>query len=391
VPEKEIKERQIREEDGNTNIIHVREPVFIPQTDEKKPPLTAEQVVRQSLNEALVTPNNFIGGTQFYDYDEHKQFPVVCKVLSLSVIQLEDGEVPIGMPSLSDTLRWEITGDVWRTQDGKNVQLIMLKPMEVGLKTNMIIVTNRRIYQILLSSTRDSYMPMIKFRYPFGSQFITARTMTDTEKQNSELKDEEGLYLSYNYRIIAGWAIIGLFKPEWTPLDAWDDGHKTYIRLPRMVLQKEYPTIFEKRNYIVNYRLDDDLIIIDKLITEITLRLDNKRVRVIKKRGKAENLMRYIKTPIEVVETPVEGEKPMTYTFEIKGEAVWMPKKVLQSGEETILLFDGEHFLEDGLHIIDEENKPVEYVMNGNIITIQKVISKISLAYNLETVEIIRK
>jgi type IV secretion system protein VirB9 len=389
VTEEEARERDIRKNGEQTNIISVREPIFVPYVEgTARPARTAEQVIENSLKDAMVTPQNFIGGTHIYDYNENQQFPVVARMLSLSVIQLEDGETPIGQPYLSDTLRWEITGDVWRTNEGKSVQLIMLKPMEVGLKTNMIVITNRRIYQFVLSSTNNSYMPMIKFRYPFEMQFITERVIAEREQAARE--KEAGYYLSYNYKIVAGWVISGWFKPEWTPVEAWDDGHKTYIRLPRMVLQKEYPVIFEKRNYIVNYRLQENVMILDKLVEDVTLRLNRKRVRVIKKKGEAEDLRRYVKNPIEVVvDEPVEEAKG--YVFEVTGDAVWKPKKVVESNNETILIFETDHFIEGGLYIVDDEGKEVEYMLNGNIITIPKVINRIIVAYNLETVEVLKK
>jgi P-type conjugative transfer protein TrbG len=259
VTEEEAAERERTRREAYLNIIEVKNDIFVPVDSTTQRTLTKEQIVQNAMQEAMVTPKNFIGGTQFYDYNEHKQYPVVCKVLGLSVLQLEDGEVPIGVPYLSDTLRWEITGDVWRTQDGKNIQLVMIKPLETGLSTNMVLVTTRRIYQIMLTSTRDSYMPMVRFRYPMQAystqpRFNTARTIE--EERIRKEKEDEGYYLSYNYKIISGWWLSGWFKPEWTPTEAWDDGHKTFIRLPRGVLQMEYPTVFEGSTYIVNYRVN---------------------------------------------------------------------------------------------------------------------------------------
>lgn len=296
----DAEKREQERRDADTKIIIMKDEVFVPIESQAQKAMSKEQVVQLSMQEALVTPNNFIGGTQFYDYNEYKQYPVVCKVLSLTVIQLENGEIPIGVPYLSDTLRWELTGDLWRTVDGMEVQLVIIKPLEPGLSTNMILVTNQRIYQFVLSSTRDSYMPMVKFRYPLShKQFITARTL-DQEAERSGLA-EEGNYLSYNYKIKSGWAMLGWFKPGWQPTEVWDDGHKTYVRLPRGVLQREYPVIFEKSNYIINYRVNENIIIIDKLISSMSMRLNHRRVRIYKSRGEAKDLRRYVKHETEVI------------------------------------------------------------------------------------------
>jgi type IV secretion system protein VirB9 len=373
----------------NTNVIIMKDEVFVPVDSQTHKPMSAGQVVQRSMQEAMVTPQNFIGGTQFYDYNEYKQYPVVCKMLSLTVIQLENGEVPIGVPYLSDTLRWELTGDVWRTVDGLSVQLVMIKPLEPGLTTNMILVTNQRIYQFVLTSTRDSYMPMVKFRYPLAqNRFITAETLRRQEEQNDREADE-GYFLSYNYKIVSGWFLTGWFKPQWQPTEAWDDGHKTYVRLPRGVLQKEYPVIFEKSNYIVNYRVNENIIIMDKLINNVTLRLDNKRVRIIKGRGEPKDLRRYVKK-----ETEVTGDMPPLKNgvrFEIQGDVPWVPQKVIEYDGETHIFFDEGLFNDGVLQIIDEKRNAVEYRRVGNIITIPAVIKKIQLAYNNRMLTITRK
>jgi len=388
VSDEEAEKREKERQEANTNVIVMKDEVFVPVDVQTHKPLSKDQVVQRSMQEAMVTPQNFIGGTQFYDYNEYKQYPVVCKVLSLSVIQLENGEVPIGVPYLSDTMRWELTGDVWRTVDGLSVQLIIIKPLEPGLTTNMILVTNQRIYQFVLTSTRDSYMPMIKFRYPLPRKnFITAETLRQEPEQGE--REQEGYYLSYNYKIKSGWVLTGWFKPDWQPIEAWDDGHKTYLRLPRGVLQREYPTVFEKSNYIINYRVNENIMILDKLITNVTLRLNGKRVRVIKKKGEAEDLRRYVKRETEVI-----GFKPPLKNgvhFEIQGDVPWVPEKVIEYDGETHIFFNDGVFNDGVLQIIDEKRGAVEYRRMGNVITIPRVIKKVQLAYNNQILIITRK
>jgi hypothetical protein len=231
-------------------------------------------------------------------------------------------------------------------------------------------------------------MPMIKFRYPLQQgSFLTAETLRNqNERSDTEAR---GQYLSYNYTIISGWIISGWFKPDWSPTEAWDDGHKTYIRLPRGVLQREYPTVFEKSNYIVNYRVSENVMILDKLISEITLRLNGKRVRIIKNKGEAKDLQRYVKREAEAI-----GEMPPLNNkvyFEIQGNVPWVPEKVIEYDSETHLFFTERVFDDGVLVIIDEKLNSVEYRKLGNIITIPMVIKKIQLAYNNQILIITRK
>lgn len=387
----EAEERERQRKESDLNVINTTREIFIPVDSQTQKPLTSgrDQAVRGSMQEALVTPQNFIGGTMFYDYNEHKQFPVVCKVLGLTVIQLENNEVPIGVPFLSDTVRWEITGDVWRTVDGLQVQLVMLKPLEAGLTTNMVLVTNMRIYQFVLTSTRDSYMPMVRFRYPFSHmKFITAETIREEEAKSRT--EKEGYYLSYNYRITGGWFLSGWFKPDWMPDEAWDDGHKTYIKLPRGVLQMDYPTVFEENTFIVNYRVQENVMILDKLIKKVTLRLNGKRVVIEKMKGEANDLRRYVKREVEVV-----GDKPPVgnqVRFDIKGDVPWVPEKVIEYGGETYIFFGDNVFNEENvLYVIDEKRNHVEYRRNGNVVIIPSIIRKVQLAYNNQFLTITRK
>jgi len=389
VTEEEANEREKERKERNINVINTKEEIFIPVDSQTQKPLSRDEAVKGSMQEALVTPKNFLGGTMFYDYNEHKQYPVVCKVLGLTVIQLENNEIPIGVPYLSDTMRWEITGDVWRTTDGMTVQLVMLKPLEAGLTTNMILVTNVRIYQFVLTSTRDSYMPMVRFRYPLSqAKFITAETIRNDEIKSQQ--EKEGYYLSYNYRITGGWFLSGWFKPEWMPTEAWDDGHKTYIKLPRGVLQMNYPTVFEERNFIINYRVSENVMILDKLVKKCTLRLDGKRVIIEKLKGEANDLRRYAKREVEVI-----GDKPYlenNVRFDIKGETPWVPEKVIEYNKETYIFFKDNVFNDENvLYVINEKREHVEYRQNGNVIIIPGIIRKVQLAYNNQMITITRK
>jgi type IV secretion system protein VirB9 len=393
IPRDKVMEETREALDRNTNVVVVKDPVFIPVDGQGNPVErnTQSEVVRGAMQDALVTPKNTIGGTQIYDFNEHRQYPVVTRLLSLTVIQLQQGEIPIGTPYLSDTLRWELAGDVWARDNGTQTQLIMIKPLEIGLNTNMIIITNKRVYQIILSSTRDMYMPMVKFRYPFEAPFISIGSPQERKPEEAGSGEEPGStseFLAYNYKIKAGFLGWGWGKPEWAPIEAWDDGHKTYIRLPRMVLQKDYPVVFEKRRYIVNYRIYHEVMELDKLVTDVTLRLGRKKVRIIKRRGEPEDIRNYMKNPIEIIEE--EEMLPTPILYRIEGNAVWAPRKVIEDNGETIIMFNDELIEDEDILIIDGDNIPVEYVKRGNMILIDHVIDTIQMAYHGEAVTVIK-
>jgi type IV secretion system protein VirB9 len=72
------------------------------------------------------------------------------------------------------------------------------------------------------------------------------------------------------------------------PRRVYDDGKKTYLYFDPQVLQRELPGIFENRNDVVNYRVKENLIIIDKLIERITVQYRKERITVTKKKEKSQ-------------------------------------------------------------------------------------------------------
>jgi type IV secretion system protein VirB9 len=87
-------------------------------------------------------------------------------------------------------------------------------------------------------------------------------------------------FLSFNYRVTHQ-----IFrKPQWFPDLVFDDGRQTYIVFPKGVLQAQYPAVFDNRNNVINYRVFEHIMILDKLIEKTTLRLDSHQVVIEKKR-----------------------------------------------------------------------------------------------------------
>lgn len=264
--------------------------IVIDKKEAENKGLTGKDAVRQSMKDSMVTLENFTGGTSYYDYDENRQFPIFTKLLSLTTIMLNDDEYMAegSSPYMSDTERWEITGDVWESDKG-NRQLVMIKPKKSNLETNMMIVTNKRIYHFVLYSTDKEYQPMVRFTYPGENKFITSHTKKVLPYGiKSSYDDIDPSMLSFNYKVKVP---LSSRNVEWIPNRVYDDGSHTYILLPEIVLQKEFPAIWENNTDIVNYEIDPEfhnLIIINKLINKVTLRVGKKKVTVVKKKGTPE-------------------------------------------------------------------------------------------------------
>lgn len=254
--------------------------------ENEKKEVTGKEAVKSSMKESIVPLKEYTGGMSIFDYNGDYQFPVFTKKLSMSTIILNNDEVmTTDDVFLSDSKSWEITGDVWPSPEGSR-QLIMIKPLESGLETDMLVVTDKRLYKFILYSTKADYQPMVRFRYPTERKFITGKTKKSNPMNLVTLYgDTDPDLISVNYKIRVP---VLQKKVDWVPELVYDDGSFTYIRLPEVVLQKEFPVFYEKGDNIVNYEIhpkQHNLVVINKLIEKVTLRVGKQKVTVMKKKG----------------------------------------------------------------------------------------------------------
>jgi type IV secretion system protein VirB9 len=172
---------------------------------------------------------------------------------------------------------------------GATVSHIYVKPKETGLAASLIINTDRRAYHILLRSYSETYMPIVRWQYKlyeFPKGFFAREGGGQAGGASLEVSHETGAvdprFLSFDYKIVYEL----LDRPQWLPRLVYDDGKKTYIAFEESILVNEFPAVFENRSDVVNYRVSANLIIIDKLIERVTLKLGKRAVRVEKKKSR---------------------------------------------------------------------------------------------------------
>ncbi|MGD9664369.1 MAG: TrbG/VirB9 family P-type conjugative transfer protein, partial [Novosphingobium sp.] len=93
---------------------------------------------------------------------------LVCTPLEVCAIQLQAGEV-VNDVHAGDTARWRITPATSGAGTGATT-LVIVKPTDAGLTTNLFISTDRRTYSIQLKSTQKSWIPVLSFDYPDDMQ-----------------------------------------------------------------------------------------------------------------------------------------------------------------------------------------------------------------------------
>jgi type IV secretion system protein VirB9 len=202
----------------------------------------------------------------------HAQPTLGCTVLRACVIELEPGEIVLSRIA-GDTERWEIT-PAPAGQDGRTV-LIVVKPRDCNITTNLVLVTDRRLYDLTLDSppcrTRSTnpqqpYVRHVRFYYPDET---VARWAKPTEPAPVRIAPDV-LSLDFNYRVKKD------KKFPWSPAQVFDDGARVYIKLPEEAKHAEAPVLFvlgeDGGRTLVNYSVvGGDTYVTDRLFDRAVL------------------------------------------------------------------------------------------------------------------------
>jgi type IV secretion system protein VirB9 len=274
-------EEELKEVDVEKTIIYIDRPVYSPSEKPSAPPLEGAAAVRDSAKKSIQIPLKYVNGIMFYPWDETFTYEIYCQPFRTTDIQLEPGEQVLEMPFLSEEKVWELGAGVSR-KNGVDVQHFFLKPTYANLVSSMIIITDRRVYHLLLKSFSTQFMVMVQWEYPRSMPFTVNTDAINRRK--AELNNDALLvnpeFLSFDYRMTCN-----IFKkPLWIPRRVYDDGRKTYIELDEKMLHSEAPVIFNHRNERINYRVQKNLVVIDELVRKITIRRGREKVTVEKKR-----------------------------------------------------------------------------------------------------------
>ncbi|MBY0406418.1 MAG: P-type conjugative transfer protein TrbG, partial [Rickettsiales bacterium] len=190
-------------------------------------------------------------------------------------IELQPGE-QVNSIHLGDTARWMVEPAINSTGE-EQIQHLIIKPMDVGLSTSLIVTTNRRTYHMALRSTHHDFMPRVAFIYPENVMKKLEAVKAASEQEHAKkLIPETGEYLDnldFNY------AIEG--KTSWKPLRVYNDGKKTILEMPASITSTEAPTLLVVRKagglfsddeqVMVNYRVQHNRYIVDSVFDKAIL------------------------------------------------------------------------------------------------------------------------
>jgi type IV secretion system protein VirB9 len=178
----------------------------------------------------------FTQARQMYAYAPGAIYELYANPAFVSSILLEPGETVTAIAA-GDTSRWMVTQTEAESESNPRT-IVLVKPQAIGLRTNVVIVTDRRTYTVEAASVAGrTYSAEIAWSYPAKAKAGAATKPFD-----------------FNYRI----RVTHGEQPAWMPSRVYDDGVHTWIEFPASARSSDMPPLFvvtgEGRE-LVNYRV----------------------------------------------------------------------------------------------------------------------------------------
>lgn len=239
---------------------------------------------------------------------------VVCALLELTDLAFEKGESILSV-QLGDSVRWNIESAISGSAND-SVEHLIVKPLEAGLKTSMLITTDRRTYHIRLKSTEADFMPAVVFSYPnslklpskkhygddsylqYTSNYDSNEDHNDYSETNSSLKyyssvqnvsyegnsrpalnvaatyNDSTQRRNYNYSVDGDSKII--------PQNVYDDGKRTFIVMNDPINSSYLPVLQEissesflffgeDKTNTINFTYFDNTFVVDGIYSHLRL------------------------------------------------------------------------------------------------------------------------
>ena len=199
-----------------------------------------------------------------YEYSRGESYDVYSAPGFISDVQLKPGEQITGI-TIGDAVSWSVET---RLAADKTWH-VYIKPLQLGVVTNMIINTDSHYYSLRLIADSD-YSPVVSWTYP-------GEAREEYSPQGISMEVESVQDINFDYRVSG--------KYSWTPESVFDDGFKTYLVLPEGKAARYTPVIFQKRGDVLlnmDYRIVNDTIILGRVCNEIYMVTSNTERVVIK-------------------------------------------------------------------------------------------------------------
>ena len=208
------------------------------------------------------------GAEVVFPYQSNKIYTVYSQKGFITDIRMQPGE-SITSVSAGDTQRWVI--DKAAVGQGVTiVELLYVKPVFSGIRTNLCFITSVRTFQLYLVSG-NFYNPVVTWQVEKGVSGASAFTAPKNYAAIDPMK------LNFNYK-------FNKKDLPWAPAKVFDDGIKTYIKMKPEVFSNVMPAFFilneDDDVVLTNYRVIKGTYIIDRIFDKAQLVVGKERVTI---------------------------------------------------------------------------------------------------------------
>lgn len=248
---------------------------------DRSPAPTGRQAIA-AANRSAREPSSadaFVGGVQRFAWREGRVYEVWTAPLRVTTLTLAPGEM-VTAKAAGDTVRWQIGESTSGSGSGSRTH-VLIKPLQSGLETNLVLTTNQRVYLLALrSGDADAFNSAITWDDGLtpppgrGPDALAALPRLDVSAVTPQGP------LDARYRIESRGR-----TPRWAPTAVFNDGVRTFITLSPEAGVDEAPALFVRADgelQLVNYRQAGGLLIVDRVFDEAELRLGQRRPQVVR-------------------------------------------------------------------------------------------------------------
>ena len=263
--------------------LDVKEDLALREIDNKA--LELVQEFSQAKN--AIPPVQGQNGALNYNYGDHIP-KIVCSPNRITDIALQPGEKVTAVHA-GDTARWQVNPAKSCADEAETVHVI-IKPLAPDISTTLLVMTDRRTYNLDLVSSNREFIPSVRFSYPDDAiRSWNAFIAENKAKRQSEVVLSEGVNLSPD-NLYFGYEVVKGKEAPWKPIRIFDDGVKTYIEMPSKYKSMEATVLLfyeGQQQKLVNYRVKDRFYIVDRIMTKKAVLIAGKTRVIIERKSEA--------------------------------------------------------------------------------------------------------
>ena len=221
--------------------------------------------------------DGFEGGVQVFAYEPGKVYEVWTAPFRVTTITLAPGETTVAKAA-GDTVRWQIGETTSGAGAGQRTH-VLVKPLQRGLETNLVLATNLRLYMLeLKSGSPEAFNAAVTWH---AAPAPPSPAVTETETRSAVPVAAPIGPVDARYRIFAKGR-----APRWTPTAVMNDGAHTFITFPPDLAVQDAPALFviapNGQAQMANYRQQRGVFVVDEVFDRAELRLGQTHPQVVR-------------------------------------------------------------------------------------------------------------